>query len=142
MSIEAVPKKHAPAPDAPTPLGEPPQPSTDTLIFRVSKTALSLVGGSGRGAGWMGIVDLPLDGEPTAARVVASSRPARIELEGFVDPRRVPVKVLDLRAALKPRGWPVEVRVLATNVLNYIYDLVPETLAPVRTVTLTAVWTH
>jgi len=71
-----------------------------------------------------------------------ASRPARIELEGFVDPRRVPVKVLDLRAALKPRGWPVEVRALATNVLNYIYDLVPETLAPVRTVTLTAVWTH
>ena len=71
-----------------------------------------------------------------------ASRPARIELEGFVDPRRVPVKVLDLRAALKPRGWPVEVRALATNVLNYIYNLVPETLAPVRTVTLTAVWTH
>lgn len=71
-----------------------------------------------------------------------ASRPARIELEGFVDPRRVPVKVLDLRASVKPRSWPVEVRVLATNVLNYIYDLVPETLAPVRTVTLTAVWTH
>ena len=71
-----------------------------------------------------------------------ASRPARIELEGIVDPRRVPVKVLDLRASVKPRGWPVEVRVLATNVLNYIYNLVPETLAPVRTVTLTAVWTH
>jgi len=69
-----------------------------------------------------------------------ASRPERIELEGFVDPRRVPAKVLDLRA-----GWrrgPVELRVLATNVLNYIYNLVPETLAPVRTVTLTAVWSH
>jgi len=71
-----------------------------------------------------------------------ASRPARIELEGFVDSRRVPVKVLDLRAAWKPAGGPVEVRMLATNVLNYIYNLVPETLAPVRTVTLTAVWTH
>lgn len=71
-----------------------------------------------------------------------ASRPERIELEGFVDPRRVPVKVLDLRAAWKPAGGPVEVRVLATNVLNYIYNLVPETLAPVRTVTLTAIWTH
>lgn len=71
-----------------------------------------------------------------------ASRPERIELEGFVDPRRVPVKVLDLRAAWQPAGGPVEVRVLATNVLNYIYNLVPETLAPVRTVTLTAVWTH
>ncbi|HLZ44228.1 MAG TPA: TonB-dependent receptor [Gemmatimonadales bacterium] len=69
-----------------------------------------------------------------------ASEPERIELEGFVDPRRVPVKVLDLRA-----GWkqgPVELRLLATNVLNYIYNLVPETLAPVRTITLTAVWSH
>jgi len=71
-----------------------------------------------------------------------ASRPERIELEGFVDPRRVTVKVLDLRAAWKPAGGPVEVRLLASNVLNYIYNLVPETLAPVRTVTLTAVWTH
>ena len=71
-----------------------------------------------------------------------ASRPERVELEGFVDPRRVPVKVLDLRAAWKPAGGSVQVRVLATNVLNYIYNLVPETLAPVRTVTLTAVWTH
>ena len=69
-----------------------------------------------------------------------ASRPERIELEGFVDPRRVPVKVLDLRA-----GWrrgPVEIRLLATNVLNYIYNLAPETLAPVRMVTVTAVWAH
>jgi iron complex outermembrane receptor protein len=71
-----------------------------------------------------------------------ASRPARIELEGIVDARRVPVEVLDLRAAWKPARGPVEVRVLATNVLNYIYNLVPETLAPVRTVTLTAIWTH
>jgi diguanylate cyclase (GGDEF)-like protein len=79
MSIEAVPKKHAPAPDAPTPLGEPPPRSSDTLIFRVSKTALSLVGGTGRGAGWMGIVDLPRDAEPLASRVVGSSKPAHVE---------------------------------------------------------------
>ena len=74
------------------------------------------------------------------ADVRYASRPARIELEGFVDPRRVPVKLLDLRA-----GWrqgPVEIRLLATNVLNYIYNLVPETLAPVRAVTVTAVWAH
>ena len=66
-----------------------------------------------------------------------ASRPERVELEGFVDSRRVPVKVLDLRAEWR-RG-PVELRVLAANVLNYIYNLVPETLAPVRTVTVTAV---
>jgi iron complex outermembrane receptor protein len=69
-----------------------------------------------------------------------ASRPERIELEGFVDPRRVPVKVLDVRASWK-RG-PVELRLLAANVLNYIYNLVPETLAPVRTLTFTAVWSH
>ena len=62
-----------------------------------------------------------------------ASRVERIELEGFVDSRRVPVRVLDLRA-----GWkqgPVELRLLAANVLNYMYNLVPQTLAPVRTVT-------
>jgi diguanylate cyclase (GGDEF)-like protein len=51
----------------------------DTLIFRVSTENLSLVGGSGRGAGWMGIVDLPLAGEPLAARVIRSSRPTRFD---------------------------------------------------------------
>ena len=54
--------------------------------------------------------------------------------------RRVAVKVLDLRA-----GWrrgPIEMRLLAANVLNYMYNLVPQTLAPVRTVTVTAVWSH
>ena len=69
-----------------------------------------------------------------------ASSPESVELEAFVDARRVPVKVLDLRARWL-RG-PVELRLLATNVLNYIYDLVPETLAPVRTITLTAVWSH
>ena len=51
----------------------------DTLVFRVGADALSLVGGSGRGAGWMGIVDLPIEGEPLAARVRRSSRPVRID---------------------------------------------------------------
>jgi hypothetical protein len=69
-----------------------------------------------------------------------SSRPESIELEGFVDSRRVSMNVLDLRGSWR-RG-PVEVRVLVANVLNYVYNLVPETLAPVRTVTMTAVWSH
>jgi outer membrane receptor protein involved in Fe transport len=69
-----------------------------------------------------------------------ASRPERIELEGFVDPRRVPMSVLDLRAQ-----WthgPFALRLLVANALNYVYNLVPQTLAPVRTTTLTAVWTH
>jgi iron complex outermembrane receptor protein len=69
-----------------------------------------------------------------------ASRPERIELEGFVDARRVAMNVLDLRGSWH-RGR-VEIRFLAANVLNYIYNLVPETLAPVRTTTLTAVWSH
>jgi outer membrane receptor for ferrienterochelin and colicins len=69
-----------------------------------------------------------------------ASRPERIELETFVDERRVAVKVLDLRA-----GWthgPLDLRLLVANALNYIYNLVPETLAPVRTVSVTAVWAY
>jgi len=69
-----------------------------------------------------------------------ASRPARIELEGFVDPRRVAVRVLDARA-----GWTrgqFAVRLLVANALNYIYNLVPETLAPVRTTSVTAVWSY
>jgi diguanylate cyclase (GGDEF)-like protein len=56
--------------------------AADTLIFRVSPVGLSLVGGSGRGVGWSGIVDLPFEGEPLAARVHATSRPARVGGEG------------------------------------------------------------
>jgi outer membrane receptor protein involved in Fe transport len=69
-----------------------------------------------------------------------ASRPESVELEGFVDSRRVAMNVLDLRGSWR-RG-PVEIRLLAANVLNYVYNLVPETLAPVRTATLTAVWSH
>ena len=58
----------------------------------------------------------------------------------IVDPRRVPMNVLDLRAQWT-RG-PVELRLLVANALNYVYNLVPQTLAPVRTTTLTAVWSH
>jgi hypothetical protein len=57
-----------------------------------------------------------------------------------VDPRRVAVRVLDARA-----GWTrgqFAVRLLVANALNYIYNLVPETLAPVRTTSVTAVWSY
>ena len=69
-----------------------------------------------------------------------ASRPQRIELEGFVDERRVAVKVLDVRA-----GWtrgPLGVRLLVANALNYMYNLVPQTLEAVRTVSITAVWSY
>jgi iron complex outermembrane receptor protein len=52
----------------------------------------------------------------------------------YPNDRRYTVRVLDLRA-----GWSsgnLDVRLKAANVLNYIYNLAPRTLEPVRTVTL------
>ncbi|MGH9261044.1 MAG: TonB-dependent receptor plug domain-containing protein, partial [Acidimicrobiales bacterium] len=69
-----------------------------------------------------------------------ASRVESIELEGFVDGRRVPVAVLDLRA-----GWtagPLSLQLIAANALNYQYNLVPETLSPVRTISVVATWIH
>ncbi|MGH7698990.1 MAG: TonB-dependent receptor [Gemmatimonadales bacterium] len=73
-----------------------------------------------------------------------SSRPEAIELEDLletiVDDRRVAVAVLDLRASYA-RG-PLGVRVIATNALNYIYNMVPQVLAPVRTVSVVLTLTY
>jgi diguanylate cyclase (GGDEF)-like protein len=59
--------------------GGPGSLARDTLIFHASSTGWSLVGGTGRREGWIGVVDLPLDGEPLARRVQSSSRPARVD---------------------------------------------------------------
>jgi diguanylate cyclase (GGDEF)-like protein len=75
---------------------------TDTLIFRVSDTGLSLVGGSGRGAGWLGIVDLPLEGEPLASRVLHSSRPERVD--SATDPLRIIGPYWAMHAVAVPVG--------------------------------------
>jgi len=48
--------------------------------------------------------------------------------------------VLDLRA-----GWQrgaLGARILVTNALNYIYNLVPRTLESVRTVSVVLTWTY
>ena len=58
--------------------GGGPEVAQDTLIFRVTTDGLSLVGGSGRGAGWGGIVDLPMASEDLAARVHQSGQLARV----------------------------------------------------------------
>ena len=52
--------------------------ATDSLIFKVSPMGLSLLGGNGRAVGWRGIVDLSLEWEPLAARVLSNGRPLRI----------------------------------------------------------------
>lgn len=83
-------------------LAQPAPPIPDTLIFRLGAGTLSLVGGSGRGAGWMGIVDLPLDGEPAATRVIASSRPAHVDSDG--EPVRVVGPYWAMHAFMVPVG--------------------------------------
>jgi len=74
----------------------------DTLIFRVSPGRLSLVGGTGRGVGWSGIVDLELEGEPLAARAHASSKPVRVG--GTGQPVRVVGPYWARHALLVPVG--------------------------------------
>ena len=70
-----------------------------------------------------------------------TSRIDRIELEPvFGGDPRVSAKVLDLRA-----GWQrgsLSARLLVTNALNYIYNLVPRTLEPVRTASVVLTWTY
>ncbi len=111
MSIDSTPRTTAPAraehgtePVAelgPTPLAPPRPVTTDELIFRVSPTALSLVGGSGRGAGWMGIVDLPRASEPLAERVLATSKATHVDA---AEPLRIVGPYWNVHAFLVPVG--------------------------------------
>jgi outer membrane receptor for ferrienterochelin and colicins len=70
-----------------------------------------------------------------------SSRIERIELEPVYgrDPR-VAVRVLDVRAGWQRDPWSA--RLLVTNALNFIYNLVPRTLEPVRTFSVVLGWTY
>jgi diguanylate cyclase (GGDEF)-like protein len=79
-----------------------PRVAKDTLVFQVTPDGLSLIGGSGRGAGWTGIVDLTLADEPVAARVHGSSRPARVD--GDDEPVRVIGPYWARHAVLVPVG--------------------------------------
>jgi diguanylate cyclase (GGDEF)-like protein len=79
-----------------------PHQASDTLIFQISPAGLNLVGGSGRGTGWSGIVNLRLDGEPLAARVHSSGRPARVG--GTGEPIRVIGPYWAEHAVLLPVG--------------------------------------
>jgi outer membrane receptor protein involved in Fe transport len=67
------------------------------------------------------------------------SRYERVALYAPTDPLVSP-KVLDLRASIQ-RG-PVSARLLLANALNYLYNLVPRTLAPVQTLALAVTWTY
>jgi len=73
----------------------------DALIFRVTGDRLTLVGGSGRGVGWSGVVDLPLDGEPHASRATKRGLPVQIAGE---EPIRVVGPYWNRQAVLVPVG--------------------------------------
>jgi diguanylate cyclase (GGDEF)-like protein len=73
----------------------------DTFVFEISPTGLSLIGGSGRGEGWSGIVELTLADEPIAAGVHGSSRPARLDSD---EPVRVIGPYWAKHAVLVPVG--------------------------------------
>ncbi len=67
-----------------------------------------------------------------------TSRFERVEL--YPGDERVAGKVLDLRVGVE-RG-PLSLRGRLANALNYIYNQVPRTLAPVRTLSVTLTWTY
>lgn len=52
---------------------------TDTLIFHIERDLIRLIGGTGRGEGWTGIVELPLADEHRIAGVHRSGLIARID---------------------------------------------------------------
>jgi outer membrane receptor for ferrienterochelin and colicins len=58
----------------------------------------------------------------------------------FGSDQRFDQKVLDLRASW--RSGPLEAHVKVANALNYLYNLAPRTLEPVRTTTLTLAYTY
>jgi len=83
-------------------------------------------------------VDYALGPAALGADFRYSSRMDRVEI--FESEPRIAAKVLDLRAQYG-RG-PLAAHLLVANALNYIYSLVPRTLEPVRTVTLTLVYSY
>ena len=55
---------------------------------------------------------------------------------------RLAMKVLDLRASWVPEGGPLAVHLKVANAFNYIYNLAPRTLEPVRAATLALTYTY
>ncbi len=82
--------------------------------------------------------DYALGAASIGADLRYTSRFERVEL--YESDPRVAAKTLNLRATWK--SGPMAARLLVDNALNYIYNLVPRTLAPVRKVTVAVTWTH
>lgn len=73
----------------------------DLLVIERGDGILRLTGGHGRGAGWAGIVEVPLDDEPLAAEAIALERVVR---RSAFDPERIVGPYWARRAALVPVG--------------------------------------
>src|SRR2546423_15493213 len=73
----------------------------DSLIFRVTGDRLTLVGGSGRGVGGSGAVDLDLGGEPLASRAHQRGLPVQ---ESGDEPARIVGPYWNSPAVLAPLG--------------------------------------
>ncbi len=83
--------------------------------------------------------DYAWQGFVVGADLRVMSRFVRVELSPPTDPQVAP-KVLDLRAGYERAG--LAARLLVTNALNYLYNLAPQTLAPVRAISVTLTWTY
>ena len=73
----------------------------DALVFRRDGPRLNLVGGEGRGVGWIGIVDVERDTEALVVRAQAATRPLRIET---ATPTHIVGPYWSAHAALVPVG--------------------------------------
>lgn len=73
----------------------------DLLVFELRDGSARLVGGTGRGAGWAGTVELAAQDEPHLAEVVARQRIVRIEGDG---PTRIIGPYWAAHASLVPVG--------------------------------------
>ncbi|CAN5576735.1 hypothetical protein BH23CHL10_BH23CHL10_07590 [soil metagenome] len=69
----------------------------DLLVLERDAQCLRLIGGTGRGSSWAGVVDAPLDDEPAARRAVSDGRVVRIGADApqrVIGPYWSPVAVL------------------------------------------------
>ncbi|HTS14444.1 MAG TPA: GGDEF domain-containing protein [Candidatus Sulfotelmatobacter sp.] len=73
----------------------------DALVFRRDGPRLDLVGGEGRGVGWIGIVDVEREAEALVLRAQAATRPLRIET---ATPTHIVGPYWSAHAALVPVG--------------------------------------
>jgi diguanylate cyclase (GGDEF)-like protein len=83
-----------------SPMGQP-LGIADALVFRRDGPRLNLVGGEGRGVGWIGIVDVDREAETLVVRAQAATRPLRIET---ASPTHIVGPYWSAHAALVPVG--------------------------------------